>query len=127
MNTKVSKLLTTVRRTAYLLFALIFSAGIVERDARADGNFIFANTSEYKTVDPNVLFGIAWVAVPLNLYDGLMRWEDNPPKLEHWLAESHSVSSDGLVYTFKLRRGVKFHDDSELTSADVVYSVDRVL
>jgi peptide/nickel transport system substrate-binding protein len=78
-------------------------------------------------MDPNVLFGIAWVAVQLNLYDGLMRWEDNPPKQQLWLAESHSISADGLVYTFKLRHGVKFHDGTELTSSDVVFSVERVL
>lgn len=115
------------RVAASLSLAVLLSAGVPGVDARAQGSFIFANTSEYKTVDPNVLFGIAWVAVPLNLYDGLMRWQDNPPKLEPWLAESYAVSPDGLVYTFKLRRGVKFHDGSELTSADVVYSIERVL
>jgi ABC-type transport system substrate-binding protein len=32
------------------------------------------------------------------------------------------VSRDGLVWDFKLRQGVKFHDGSELTAGDVVYS-----
>src|SRR4051812_12555385 len=104
-----------IRKSAYCLsLAVALAVGVAGHDARAQGSFTFANTSEYKTVDPNVLFGIAWVAVPLNLYDGLMRWEDNPPKLEPWLAESHTTSADGLLYTFKLRHGVKFHDGSEL-------------
>lgn len=115
------------KSVCHLASAAAFLAAALGAEARAESTFIFANTSEYKTVDPNVLFGIAWVAVPLNLYDGLMRWEDNPPKLEHWLAESHTVSPGGLVYTFKLRHGIKFHDGSELTSADVVYSIERVL
>ena len=47
-------------------------------------------------------------------------------QVEPWLAESIDVSPDGLKYTFKLRRGVKFHNGDLLTAADVVANVDRV-
>ncbi len=40
------------------------------------------------------------------------------------VAESWEVSDDGLCYTFHLRKGVKFHDGSELTAADVGFSLD---
>ena len=43
------------------------------------------------------------------------------------LAESWSISKDGRTYTFKLRRGVKFHDSSELTSKDVKVSYDKII
>lgn len=88
--------------------------------------FVFANTSEYDTLDPHQVFDVGRVAVRLNLYDGLMRWLDNPPKLEPWLAESYRVSSDSLAWTFKLKRGSKFHDGSEVTAKDVVYSLERI-
>jgi len=41
------------------------------------------------------------------------------------LAEGHTVSEDGLVYTIKLRRGVPFHHGKELTAADAVASLQR--
>jgi len=41
------------------------------------------------------------------------------------LAESWSVSKDGLVYEFVLRKGVKFHDGEPVTAEDVKFSFDR--
>jgi peptide/nickel transport system substrate-binding protein len=94
---------------------------------RGGGRMVFANGSPFDTMDPHKTFDVGRVAYRLNMYDGLLRWLDNPPKLEPWLAESFTVSEDGLRYTFKLRSGVKFHDGAELTSADVVYSMERIL
>lgn len=93
----------------------------------AQKTFVFANPSEFDTLDPHAIFDYSRIAVRLNLYDNLYRYEDNPPKLERWVAESHTVSADGLKWRFKLRRGVKFHDGTEMTADDVVYSIDRML
>src|SRR5437879_10334395 len=41
------------------------------------------------------------------------------------LAEGHTISKDGLAYTFKLRSGIKFHNGKEMTSDDVVASLTR--
>lgn len=63
----------------------------------------------------------------LNLYDTLYHYVGNPPKLEPQLATGYTVSDDGLIWEFALREGVKFHDGSELTADDVVYSFRRLL
>ena len=42
------------------------------------------------------------------------------------LAESWTVSDDGLTYTLKIRQGVKFHDGTPMTMDDVVYSLNRI-
>lgn len=95
--------------------------------AEAKNKFIFANSSAYDSLDPHVIFDVGRVASRINLYDGLLRWEDNPPQLEPWLAESYEVSDDGLTYTFTLRQGAKFHDGSPIEASDVVYSIERIL
>ncbi|MDA0763471.1 MAG: ABC transporter substrate-binding protein [Proteobacteria bacterium] len=48
------------------------------------------------------------------------------PKLEGDIADSWTQSSDGLTYTFKLKKGIKFHDGTPLTSADVKMSYERM-
>ena len=112
------------------LAGIAFGAAVVAApvsDADAKTRFVFANSSAYDNLDPHVVFDVGRVATRLNLYDGLLRWQDNPPKLENWLAESYTISEDGLTYSFKLRPGAKFHDGSPIEASDVVYSMERIL
>ncbi|WP_137127294.1 ABC transporter substrate-binding protein [Roseomonas sp. HF4] len=97
------------------------------RAQRGGGRIVFANGSAFDTMDPHATFDVGRVAYRLNLYDGLMRWLGNPPRLEPWLAESFTVTNDGRRYTFRLRQGIKFHDGTDLTAEDVVYSMERIL
>jgi peptide/nickel transport system substrate-binding protein len=50
----------------------------------------------------------------------------NYPKLVGDVAESWTVSPDGLTFTFKIRRGIKFHDGTPLTAKDVAGSYERM-
>jgi len=95
--------------------------------AAAESRFVFANESDYDTVDPHATFDVGRVAVRLNVYDGLMRWQRNPAVLEPWAAESYTISPDGLKYRFRLRAGITFHDGREMKAEDVVYSLNRIL
>lgn len=60
------------------------------------------------------------------MYDGLVRL-DKDLNVAPALAEYWSISPDGRTYTFYLRRGVRFHNGRELTSADVRFSLERLL
>jgi peptide/nickel transport system substrate-binding protein len=60
------------------------------------------------------------------LFNGLTKWG----KESRWvgdLAESWDVSADGLTWTFKLRRGVKWHDGRDFTADDVKFTYDIIL
>jgi oligopeptide transport system substrate-binding protein len=60
------------------------------------------------------------------MFTGLVQVNDKGQVIDQ-LAASHSVSSDGLTYTFTLRPNLKFSDGTPLTSADVAYSINRTL
>ena len=69
------------------------------------------------------------VAIPLGpVYNNLIIFDPhNYPEIIGDLAESWTPSDDYLTYTFKLHKGVKFHDGGELTSADVKASWDKIV
>jgi peptide/nickel transport system substrate-binding protein len=69
------------------------------------------------------------VVQPLSpIYNNLVVFDPHGyPNIIGDLAKSWSVSADALTYTFTLHQGVKFHDDSDLTSADVKASWDRIV
>lgn len=61
-----------------------------------------------------------------NVYDSLV-FPNNDGSVKPWLAEDWTLSEDGLTYTFALREGVKFHNGEELTSEDVIFSLQRLM
>lgn len=92
--------------------------------AAIGGNFVFGQEANVNTLDQMTSATISTRNIAMNLYESLMtRDENNNPILE--LADSMSESPDHLVYTFKLRSGIQFHNGKAMTSADVVASFDR--
>jgi len=61
-------------------------------------------------------------------YSLLLKYdEDHYPNIVGDLAENWAISKDHKTYTFNIRRGVKFHDGSVLTSKDIKASYDRII
>lgn len=79
-----------------------------------------------RTLDPARARDIYSLSVVEQIFDGLVQF-DQTLTIAPALAQFWKASRDGLVWTFTLRRGVKFHDGRELTSEDVVYSLTRIL
>jgi len=82
--------------------------------------------------EPTAMSTISTTAVPVSLiaskiYESLLEYEGAGMKPMPGLAESWTVSKDQKTYTFKLRKGVTWHDGKPFTSADVKFSIEKVV
>jgi len=62
----------------------------------------------------------------INMYDTLV-FPTKTGDYQPWVATKWTVSDDGMVWTFDIRPGIKFHSGNELTAEDVVYSMNRLI
>ncbi|MCF8532241.1 MAG: ABC transporter substrate-binding protein [Reyranella sp.] len=103
------------------------AGGTLRTASAADASTFVSGFGLPANLDPHQVYDVPMQAMMLNAYDNLYRYQNDPPQIVPWLAESHTVTPDGLTWEFKLRPGVKFHDGSPMTSEDVVYSFRRML
>ena len=106
------------------------STSVVNPSDKKGGTLKFANPADWDSLDPGeTYYGYAWNFA--RLYGrSLMMFQSAPGKegnqLVPDLAEAPGQASDGgKTWTYKLRKGVKFDDGTEVTSADVKYAVLR--
>ena len=95
-------------------------------NAKSGGNIVITYKDDVATLDPAIGYDWQNWSMIKSIFDGLMDYEPGTTNLRPGLAESYTVSDDGMVFTFKLRAGVKFHNGREMTADDVKYSLDRV-
>ncbi|RVP15850.1 ABC transporter substrate-binding protein, partial [Sinorhizobium meliloti] len=80
------------------------------------------------TMDPGEAFELSTAEMTSNTYSLLVRLDLNDTsKVVGDLAESWTVSDDGLTYTFKLKSGMKFASGNPITAEDVAYSFERAV
>jgi peptide/nickel transport system substrate-binding protein len=106
------------------------STGVVSPSDKKGGTLKFANAGDWDTLDPGeTYYAYSWNFA--RLYGrSLMMFKSAPGKegnqLVPDLAEAPGQASDGgKTWTYKLRKGVKFDDGTEATSADVKYAILR--
>jgi peptide/nickel transport system substrate-binding protein len=88
------------------------------------GNLIFAQEAKVNSLDQHTSSTISTRNVAMNMFESLMTRDENMAPIPE-LAASVEEAPDGMMYTFKLRQGVKFHNGKEMTSEDVMASFDR--
>jgi peptide/nickel transport system substrate-binding protein len=113
---------------ASLMVLLAAACGSQSSNTTTKGPLIVEKIFDSDTLDP--ARGVAQLAtvVDSNVYDKLLVVNPNDlSKPYPDLATSYTSSADGSSYTFTLRQGIKFASGDPLTSADVVFSLNRVL
>lgn len=116
------------RRKALLLGAALGGAGILPRfgfaaeTPKKGGVATFVTVGEPTTLVPLSDSNTKTRYISTKILEGLVKF-DKEFKPEPVLAESWTQSADGLRHTFKLRKGVKWHDGKDFTSADVKFSL----
>lgn len=76
------------------------------------------------SLDPHEAVAAGTKEVLFNVFEGLYK-PDSDGNLIPAIASDYSVTDDGLVYTFTLREGVKFHNGEAVTAEDVKYSIEK--
>ena len=114
--------LTAALATVCLLLA---GAGVAASQPRAGGTLTIVQGAEPATLVSGVNTSTFIGTVSTKIHEGLLDYDfDLKPRAA--LAESWTVAPDGKTYTFKLRRGVTWHDGKPFTSADVKFSLEEV-
>jgi len=106
------------------LLAASVTAALAASPAFAAKDVVVAVASNFTTLDPYDANDTLSQAVAKSFYQGLFGL-DKEMKLKNVLAESYTVSDDGLVYTLKLRSGVKFQDGTDFNAEAVKVNLDR--
>jgi peptide/nickel transport system substrate-binding protein len=106
--------------------ATIFGGGYAAAETPAKV-LVVGQIAEPKSLDPAAVTAVNDFRVLMNLYDGLVRYKNGSLEVEPALAKSWTISADGLIYTFALRDGVKFHDGTNFTADAVKFDFDRML
>ncbi|HBY99197.1 MAG TPA: hypothetical protein DEP84_35505 [Chloroflexi bacterium] len=88
------------------------------------GTLTIAQPLEPFTLDSRVDPKVEGIVALAQIMEGLIGKDLKTGKTIPVLAESMEVSPDGTTYTFKLRKGIKFHDGTEFDSEDVLFTFE---
>lgn len=120
-----------MRRKSVLLLAmlvalpgLLFAGGGQEEQMET---VVVGQVAEPKALDPHTVTAVNDFRILVNIYEGLVQFQDGSLSVEPALAEDWDISDDGLTYTFYLREGVTFHDGTPFNAEAVKFNFDRML
>jgi len=111
---------------AALLVATMATAAYADQPKQG-GTVVVTYKDDISTLDPAVGYDWQNWSIIKSIFDGLMDYKPGTTELVPDLAEKYEIADDGLTYIFTLRDGLKFHNGRAVTSADVKYSLERMI
>ncbi|MBQ3864273.1 MAG: glutathione ABC transporter substrate-binding protein [Clostridia bacterium] len=120
-----------MKRTSIVLLALLLAmvmifSGCSQGKNEKDQELTILTGSDFSSFDPQICNDSRTESANRGLYSNLVTF-DKDMKIVQDLAEDWGVSDDGLTWTFKLRKGVKFHDGSAFNANAVKVTLERIL
>ncbi|MEH7224952.1 glutathione ABC transporter substrate-binding protein [Bacillus sp. JJ1566] len=97
-----------------------------ENSKKVEQELVIAVNENFISMDPHNTGDTNSNSVQSAMLEGLLG-SDEEGKIIKQLAEDYSISEDALVYTFKLRQGVKFHDGEEFNAENVKANFERII
>ncbi|MCL2006529.1 MAG: ABC transporter substrate-binding protein [Treponema sp.] len=104
----------------------LFAGGRTQAPTAGRDNLNFGLVGEPRTMDPVMVSDLVSFSIFFQIYDFLIRREANDT-MQPGLATRWEYSPDGTQITFHLRRGVLFHDGTEMKAEDVAFSFNRAI
>src|SRR5438105_13089297 len=95
--------------------------------AQAPKTLVIAIGADQTGLDPQTVQNNESGFVMSTIFDSVVNYKPGSSEVGPGLAESWTVSADGKVFTFKLRRGVKFHDGTPMNARTVADDLDRAI
>ena len=92
---------------------------------RRGGTWVALLSADPSSLNPNLVTDLSSIRAASGLYSALI-WLNEKLEPQPDLADSWTISPDGLKYEFKLNKNAKFHDGSPVTSADVKFTIEEV-
>lgn len=121
-----------MRKIFVLLLGVLCLGACQKQDDRQ--TLIVAHAGEMQSLDPVYSYDGVTQGMMINVYDTLLKFSGSSmteflPSVSEEVpsVENGLISADGLTYTFPIRKGIKFHDGTELTPEDVRYSILRFM
>ncbi|MBL8590827.1 MAG: hypothetical protein JNK46_20010 [Methylobacteriaceae bacterium] len=120
--------MTLFRKAMTALGAATLAAGLMSgvAAAQAPASITVALPGDFPGLDPSKDTSPLGFNYRLNVFDALTELQRDG-QMNPRLAESWTFTPDLQEWTFKLRKGVKFHDGSDFSADDVVFTIRRVL
>ena len=110
------------------LFGSLLTAPQAAETPRRGGVLLAAIGADAPGLDPHQEQTFATLQPMAPLYSTLLQIDPySYPNIIGDVASEWKISSDALIYTFKIRPGIRFHDGSPLTAADVKASYDKII
>jgi len=134
MLARLGRSIPTGRTALFLLLGTLAclvaaTAGSARSDGVAQSGSVFrlAQQEPPDPFDPATLSDNRSIELAQNVFDGMTQINERNLSVGPGLASGYSVTGNGRVYTFTLRRGIRFQNGRAVTAQDIVYTLNRAL